>query len=74
MRLDLYLVQKKLASSRSHAQELIHAGQVYLVKGQEKLILKKPNHSVSEDQDQILVEAGPANRFVSRGALNLKAL
>lgn len=72
MRLDLYLVQKKLASSRSHAQELIHAGQVVLVKDSQKIVLKKPNHTVDENKDQVLVEAGPANRFVSRGGLKLE--
>lgn len=72
MRLDLYLVQKKLASSRSHAQELIHAGQVYILKNSQKVILKKPNHQVDEGSDQIFVEQGPANRFVSRGGLKLE--
>jgi 23S rRNA (cytidine1920-2'-O)/16S rRNA (cytidine1409-2'-O)-methyltransferase len=72
MRLDLYLVQKQLASSRSHAQELIHAGQVYLLKNSQKVILKKPNHQVNETQDQVFVEEGPANRFVSRGGVKLE--
>lgn len=72
MRLDLYLVQKKLASSRSHAQELIHAGQVYTLKNSQKVILKKPNHTVDENGDQVFVEEGPANRFVSRGGLKLE--
>jgi len=72
MRLDLYLVQKQLASSRSHAQELIHAGQVYQLKNSQKVPLKKPNYQVNESQDQIFVEAGPANRFVSRGGLKLE--
>jgi len=72
MRLDLYLVQKQMASSRSHAQELIHAGQVYTLKNSQKIIFKKPNHQVDETQDQIFVEEGPANRFVSRGGLKLE--
>ncbi|WP_413289652.1 TlyA family RNA methyltransferase [Bdellovibrio sp. HCB337] len=72
MRLDLYLVQKKLASSRTHAQELIHSGQVYLLKNNQKVFLKKPNHNVNEDEDRIHVEEGAANRFVSRGGLKLE--
>lgn len=72
MRLDLYLVQKKLASSRTHAQELIHSGQVYLLKNDQRITLKKPNHQVNEEQDLIQVEEGAANRFVSRGGLKLE--
>ncbi len=72
MRLDLFLVQKKLASSRSQAQGLICANQVYQLKNNEKIILTKPSHLVAETMDQIFVEAGPANRFVSRGGLKLE--
>lgn len=72
MRLDLYLVQKQLASSRTHAQELIHAGQVYQLKNSQKVVLKKPNHQVDEANDQVFVEEGAANRFVSRGGLKLE--
>lgn len=72
MRLDIYLVENKLAASRSHAQELIRAGQVYLLKEGNKRVLKKPNHQVEESEDQIFVEEGPANRFVSRGGLKLE--
>ncbi|MGZ3796981.1 MAG: TlyA family RNA methyltransferase [Pseudobdellovibrionaceae bacterium] len=72
MRLDLYLVQIKLAFSRSHAQELIRAHQVYQIKNEQKIILKKSSHSVDPVQDQIFIEAGPANRFVSRGGLKLE--
>lgn len=72
MRLDLYLVQNKMASSRSHAQELIRAGQVYLLKNNQKIFLKKSNHPVVENQDQVFVDEGPANRFVSRGGLKLE--
>ncbi|HEY8269798.1 MAG TPA: TlyA family RNA methyltransferase [Pseudobdellovibrionaceae bacterium] len=72
MRLDLYLVQKQLAFSRSHAQELIRANQVYQIKNDKKIILKKSSQLVDEAQDQIFIEAGPANRFVSRGGLKLE--
>lgn len=72
MRLDLYLVHKQLASSRSHAQELIHAGQVYQLKNSKKVVLKKPSQDVDESNDQVFVEEGPANRFVSRGGLKLE--
>lgn len=72
MRLDLYLVQNKKAASRSQAQELIHGGQVYYFKENQKIILKKPNYQVSENHPEILIEAGPVSRFVSRGGLKLE--
>lgn len=71
MRLDLLLVEKKLAHSRSHAQELIDAGQVFLIQGDKKVLLMKPSQKLAENVD-IYVELGPANRFVSRGGLKLE--
>jgi 23S rRNA (cytidine1920-2'-O)/16S rRNA (cytidine1409-2'-O)-methyltransferase len=71
-RLDLYLVEKSLAQSRTHAQELIEAGQVFVLEGTTKKILKKPSLSVDGIVDKIQVEQGPANRFVSRGGLKLE--
>ncbi|MFV8248045.1 TlyA family RNA methyltransferase [Bdellovibrio bacteriovorus] len=73
LRLDLYLVEKGLAQSRTHAQELIDAGQVFLFENSQKRILKKASFAVLEShQGKIEVEAGPANRFVSRGGLKLE--
>lgn len=72
MRLDLFLVKQKLANSRSHAQELIKEGQVYLEKSGTKIYLKKPNYPVEENQSDIFVQQGPANRYVSRGGLKLE--
>lgn len=72
MRLDLFLVKFKLAHSRAHAQELIKSGQVYEKKLGIKTILKKANHLVEENQQDIYVERGPANRYVSRGGLKLE--
>lgn len=71
MRLDLLLVQKGLAHSRSHAQELILAGQVFRTQGDQKVPLKKSSLDLSEDSE-LLVITGPANRFVSRGGLKLE--
>ncbi|WP_413569221.1 TlyA family RNA methyltransferase [Bdellovibrio sp. HCB117] len=70
-RLDVYLVEKGLAQSRTHAQELIEAGQVFLVEGTQRRVLKKASQSVSTE-NSVIVEAGPANRFVSRGGLKLE--
>lgn len=72
-RLDLYLVEKGLAQSRTHAQELIEAGQVFILQNSQKKVLKKASLPVLPAHvDQIQVEAGPANRFVSRGGLKLE--
>jgi 23S rRNA (cytidine1920-2'-O)/16S rRNA (cytidine1409-2'-O)-methyltransferase len=68
LRLDVYLVKKGLAQSRTHAQELIDAGQVFLLEAKQKRILKKSSLPVTPDA-AVVVEDGPANRFVSRGGL-----
>jgi 23S rRNA (cytidine1920-2'-O)/16S rRNA (cytidine1409-2'-O)-methyltransferase len=70
-RLDLYLVEKGLALSRTHAQELIQAGQVFLIEKNQRKGLKKSSIAV-EESAVIEVEKGPANRFVSRGGLKLE--
>lgn len=70
-RLDLYLVERGLALSRTHAQELIQAGQVFLIEKNQRKALKKASVSV-EESSIIEVEKGPANRFVSRGGLKLE--
>ena len=70
-RLDVYLVNKGLAQSRTHAQELIEANQVYYIENGQRKILKKASLSVDMRMD-IRVANGPANRFVSRGGLKLE--
>ena len=71
-RLDVYLVERGLANSRTHAQELIESEQVFVLEGSNKKILKKPSLSVEATQTNIQVESGPANRYVSRGGLKLE--
>lgn len=70
-RLDVFLVEKGWAQSRTHAQELIDAGQVFQRDGAQKKVLRKASLAVTESM-QIVVEQGPANRFVSRGGLKLE--
>lgn len=71
-RLDIWLFEKGLAQSRTHAQELIEAGQVYLNQNGKRQVLKKSNYAVDPIHADITVDAGPANRFVSRGGLKLE--
>lgn len=70
-RLDLLLVELGLANSRTHAQELIEAGQVFGIEKSNKKLLKKASLVVSAETE-IKVEDGPANRYVSRGGLKLE--
>ena len=66
MRLDLFMVQKKLAQTRSKAQILIKNGQV-LVNGQ---IANKTGLEV-DNNDKVEIN-GEVNPFVSKGGLKLK--
>jgi 23S rRNA (cytidine1920-2'-O)/16S rRNA (cytidine1409-2'-O)-methyltransferase len=65
-RLDLLLVERGLAESRSKAQAIIMAGQAR-VDGQ---VVDQPSKGVDSDSE-ISVDAGP--RFVSRGGEKLEA-
>lgn len=72
-RLDVWLTERGWASSRTHAQEIIGAGQVYLSSKEGKKILTKASFSVESNlTDLISVESGTATRFVSRGGLKLE--
>ncbi|MGZ3769260.1 MAG: TlyA family RNA methyltransferase [Bdellovibrio sp.] len=72
-RLDIWLAENKFAQSRTHAQELIRAGQVFLIDGQLKKPLKKPSLLVDNSfLTRIFVSEGEANRYVSRGGLKLE--
>ena len=65
-RVDLLLVERGLAESRSLAQRLVMAGQVRI----NDQVVDKP--SIKVDQDVVLtVDRGP--RFVSRGGEKLQA-
>jgi 23S rRNA (cytidine1920-2'-O)/16S rRNA (cytidine1409-2'-O)-methyltransferase len=66
LRVDVALVERGLARTRSLAVRLIDAGQVYLGNKQ----VAKPSMLVSP-ADELIVEDGEANRFVSRGGLKL---
>ncbi len=66
VRIDLLLFEKKLVDSRSLAQRLVMAGEIF-VNG-EKIL--KPSQKVEEDA-RIEIKSGP--KFVSRGGEKLEA-
>lgn len=74
MRLDLLLVQKKLASSRTQAQELIRNGHVFLKINSEKKALLKSNYEVGDSQHEfVVVDENSLQKYVSRGGLKLES-
>jgi 23S rRNA (cytidine1920-2'-O)/16S rRNA (cytidine1409-2'-O)-methyltransferase len=72
LRLDLYLVQQKLATSRTQAQDFIENGFVFSVQNEVKLPLIKSNYLVKEN-DQIIVVTNNLQKFVSRAGLKLES-
>jgi 23S rRNA (cytidine1920-2'-O)/16S rRNA (cytidine1409-2'-O)-methyltransferase len=72
LRLDLYLVQQKLANSRTQAQDFIQNGFVSNIQNEVKLVLSKSNYIVKET-DKIVVESNRLQKFVSRAGLKLEA-
>lgn len=71
MRLDLFLVQQKMASSRTQAQDFISNGFVYLILDEKKQMLSKSSFEVKES-DKIVVVANELQKFVSRAGLKLE--
>ncbi len=67
MRLDLFLLEKKQASTRTKAQELIVAGKVSL-NGQ---VCVRPGEKV--DEDAVVELLAKEHAYVSRGGLKLEA-
>ena len=73
MRLDVFLVDKKMATSRTQAQELILNGHVYLKKLDAETRLKKPSYVVADaERDFIFVTSNEIQKYVSRGGLKLE--
>jgi 23S rRNA (cytidine1920-2'-O)/16S rRNA (cytidine1409-2'-O)-methyltransferase len=72
LRLDVYLVQQKLANSRTQAQDFIQNGFVSNVQNEMKLVLNKSNYIVKET-DKIVVDSNQLQKFVSRAGLKLEA-
>jgi 23S rRNA (cytidine1920-2'-O)/16S rRNA (cytidine1409-2'-O)-methyltransferase len=74
MRVDVFLVEKGMAPSRSQAQELIAKGRVFLVQGDARRAISKASfHVDAKIADQIRVEMDPEeDRFVSRGGFKMR--
>ena len=67
MRLDLYLYESNLASSRSEAKRLIIAGAVK-VNGR---VVTKPSFEIVDAENDILIDSADT-KYVSRGGLKLE--
>jgi 23S rRNA (cytidine1920-2'-O)/16S rRNA (cytidine1409-2'-O)-methyltransferase len=74
LRLDLFLVDSKLAASRTQAQDLIQSGFVYLKNANQKIKLLKASFSVDEaNSSLIFVESNQLQKYVSRAGLKLES-
>lgn len=71
MRVDLLLVKKNLAPTRTKAQEMIRGSQVYLVRGSEKRLIAKVSEDLTEDSE-FEIRQGFATEFVSRAGHKIK--
>ncbi len=69
-RVDLLLVERALAQSRTHAQRLLKNGKVSIREGSSWQAVSKPGLKLPPDVE-IKVEADSADRFASRGAFKL---
>jgi 23S rRNA (cytidine1920-2'-O)/16S rRNA (cytidine1409-2'-O)-methyltransferase len=74
LRLDLFLVESKLAASRTQAQDFIESGFVYLQNAQQKIKLNKASFNVDETNSSfIFVEDNLLQKYVSRAGLKLES-
>lgn len=71
MRIDQYLVQIRLAPSRTKAQELINSGAVEILKNGEWAKVSSSSLKVS-DTDEVRLNDTTALKYVSRGGLKLE--
>ncbi|WP_323847215.1 TlyA family RNA methyltransferase [Microbulbifer magnicolonia] len=72
-RLDLLLVERQLANSRTHAKKLVDAGRVLLRSGGEWQPALKSSQAVGEEWE-LKVAPLPEDRYVSRAGLKLAAI
>lgn len=74
MRVDLLLVKKKIAASRTLAQEMIKSSQVYVVINDKKKRLVTKSSEELEDDIIFEIVSGFATEFVSRAGHKIKGV
>lgn len=72
-RLDVALVERGLAPTRSKAQQLISAGEVEILHGDDWLIAESASRSIKPDEILRVSSASQTLKYVSRGGLKLEA-
>jgi 23S rRNA (cytidine1920-2'-O)/16S rRNA (cytidine1409-2'-O)-methyltransferase len=73
LRIDLLLVEKKLVTSRTQAQDLINAGFVFYTKNDQDVVILKSNHQVNDtDKASVHIKKNDLQKYVSRGGLKLE--
>ncbi|MEW5249298.1 TlyA family RNA methyltransferase [Microbulbifer sp. 2201CG32-9] len=72
-RLDVLLVQRQLANSRTHARKLIDAGRVMVGTGDNWSQARKASQCIGESEE-LRVEPLPEDSYVSRAGVKLAAL
>ena len=73
MRIDLALVEKKLVSSRSQAQQLITEGYAYILKANQPVQILKSNYQLNDSEFvSLYLKENLLQKFVSRGGLKLE--
>ncbi len=71
-RVDLALVERGLAPSRSRAQELVTGGRVFVGLGESRRVVSKASVQVANDEHLEVISAGENEDFVSRGGLKMR--
>lgn len=73
VRIDVYMVERGLATSRNRAQELIASGRVSIVQAGKRQAVKKPSLQVDPSSAvEIQIEVDKDGEFVSRGGLKMQ--
>lgn len=74
MRIDLLLVEKKLVTSRTQAQDLIVSGYVFIKRNNQDIAVSKANQQISDDEKEfVFIRKNEIQKYVSRGGLKLES-